>query len=204
MLDVRFVGVAAVVLSPGELAIEHVNVHTGHLLGFKIIAAPEIMGTEQSEYRLGRDRGHEAALVIEPLGIAFFRNPVADESKPRSAKSERHMRIDGQILSGSTTEGGFLGGVLDVVAGHPVISTGRCQVLEALAEITTIELCSARAARSNQSHRKTLIERHCDQRSLAVAGNAGDADAFRVDAWFGFKVIECSRRTPSPGTQCPP
>jgi hypothetical protein len=109
VLDVRFIGVATVVLSPGEFAIEHLNVHGRHLFGLVIITASKIASTEQSEHRLGRDRGHEAALMIEPLGIAAFRNPMADESQSRSAKSQRHMRINGKIRSSSTAENGLLG-----------------------------------------------------------------------------------------------
>ena len=204
VLDVGFVRVAAVMLSPGEFAIEHINVHGRHLFGLVIITASKIASTEQSEHWLGGDRGHEAALMIEPLGITAFRNSVADESQARSAKSQRHMRINGQIRSGSTAECGLLGGVLHVVAGHPVISPRRCQVLQALAEITTIKLCSTRTARCNQSHCKPLIKRHRDQRGLAVARHTGDADSFRIDAGFGFKVIQCARRTPTPGTKRAP
>ena len=57
VLDVGFVGVAAVVLSPGELSVEHIHVHGGHLFGLIIVAAPQVASTEQSEHRLGRDRG---------------------------------------------------------------------------------------------------------------------------------------------------
>ena len=51
---------------------------------------------------------------------------------------------------------------------------------------------------------ESLIEGHGDERGLAVARDAFDADMLRVDGWIGFEIVESATRAPSPGAQCAP
>jgi len=65
---------------------------------------PEIARAQQSEDRLRRNGGHKAALMVEPVRIPFLGNPVADKGKPRGAKRDHHMGIDGQVGCSSRSE----------------------------------------------------------------------------------------------------
>src|SRR5437667_12633844 len=76
IFPVGAVGVSAVVLPPGQLAVEHADVHGRHLLPLVIIRYAEIFRAEKPENRAGRDGGHVAALMIEPPRIAFFGHAI--------------------------------------------------------------------------------------------------------------------------------
>src|ERR1051325_34616 len=70
----------AVVLSPGQFAIEQPGVHRRHFGGAIIFLFSDVSHAEQPEDRAGGNSGHVAALLIQPIGITPFRHPVADES----------------------------------------------------------------------------------------------------------------------------
>ena len=55
------------------------------------------------------------------------------------------------------------------------------QVLDGLAEVAAVQLGAAFAGRADQHDREARVERHRDERRLAVARDAFDADALRVD-----------------------
>ena len=87
MFDVRAIGVTAIVLAPGECAVEQVDVDGRHLFGHVVVASAEVACSQQSEDRLSGDRGHEAALMIQPVSIAAFRDAVADEGQARAHRA---------------------------------------------------------------------------------------------------------------------
>ena len=86
ILPVGRVGVASVMLSPSELAIEKASVDGWHLSGVVVRGDPQVLRPEQLENRFGGDCGHEATLLVEPFGIALFRHAIADERGSRRAK----------------------------------------------------------------------------------------------------------------------
>src|SRR3954471_23016852 len=89
VLPVGAVGVAAVVLTPGELAVQQAAVDRRHLLLRVVVGDAQGLGAEKTEDRLRRDSGHVAALLIEPFRIAAFGDTVADERQPRGAEREQ-------------------------------------------------------------------------------------------------------------------
>ena len=91
MLDVRGVGVAAVVLSPGKLPFQQSLIDVGQLHREIVVRRAEVFRAEQSEYRPGGNGGHEAPPLVEPLRVALFRNAVADESQPR--RTQRNQLV---------------------------------------------------------------------------------------------------------------
>ena len=175
-----------------------------HLLLHVVVRHAERLRAEQAEHRLRGDRGHVAALLIEPLGIAAFGNAVADERQPRRAEREQLVRVDGNVAGGLAAERGFLGAVLQEVARHPVILARAGEVLDRLAEVAAVQLGAAFARRSDQDHGKALVVGHRHQRGLAEARDALDPDLLRVDGLVGLEVVEAARRAPGPGAQRAP
>ena len=51
---------------------------------------------------------------------------------------------------------------------------------------------------------KRVVERHRDERRLAVARHAFDADLLRVDGLVGLEIVEAARRAPRPRAQRAP
>ena len=143
VLPIRTIGVAAVVLTPGELTIEQADVHGRHLLGLVVVRHTKTLRAEQAEDRLRRDGCHIAALVIEPLRIAALRDAVADERQPRRAQRDQFMGIDGDVAGGFSTERRFLGAVLQEVSRHPVIFAGAGEVLDRFAPVPSVQLGAA-------------------------------------------------------------
>ena len=94
--------------------------------------------------------------------------------------------------------------VLEEVAGHPVVLAGAGEVLDRLAEVAAVQLRAALAGRADEHHGEPLVERHRDQRRLAVTRHAVDADALRVDGRIGLEVVERAGRAPGPGAQRAP
>src|SRR4051812_47515592 len=92
-LHVGSVGVAAVVLAPCELSIEKALVHGRHLRGMVVAFDLETPGAEQSKYAAGSDGCHEAALLVEPFGVTFLGDAVADEREARGAEGDEFVRI---------------------------------------------------------------------------------------------------------------
>ena len=78
------------------------------------------------------------------------------------------------------------------------------QALDGFAPVAAMQLGAAFAGRADQHHGEALIEGHGDQRGLAVARDAFDADVLRVDGWIGFEIVEPARGAPRPGAQRAP
>src|SRR6478736_3098613 len=68
--------VSAVVLSPRKFAIKQPGVHRWFLGGAIVVGIANIVYAQKSEHRAGSHRRHIAALLIEPVGVALFRNAV--------------------------------------------------------------------------------------------------------------------------------
>ena len=85
------VGVAAIILTPGELPTQEAIVDRGHLGGAVVAVDAEAFGAEQGEDGTCGNGGHVTASLIEPLGIALFRNAVADECEPRRAERNQFV-----------------------------------------------------------------------------------------------------------------
>ena len=98
----------------------------------------------------------------------------------------------------------FDGAVLQEVAGHPVVLAGAGEVLDRFAPVAAMQLGAAFAGRSDQHDREARVERHRDERGLAVARDAFDADLLRVDRLVGLEIVETARRAPGPGAQRAP
>ena len=117
--------------------------HGRHLGGAIVIFLADVARAEQTEDRAGRDGGHVAALLVEPVGVALFRDAVADEGRPRRAERDELVRIDRKIVGVFAAEGGFGRAVLEEIAGHPVIFAGAGEVFHGFAEIATVRLGAA-------------------------------------------------------------
>ena len=98
---------AAVMLSPRELAIEQTDIDGRHLRHAIVLLFAEILYAEQSEDRTRRNRGHVAALMIEPVCVALLEDAVADEHPARRDECDELMRIDGDVIRRLGTEGRF-------------------------------------------------------------------------------------------------
>src|SRR6266498_2116626 len=83
VLQVRPVFVPAIVLTPGKFALEQAGVDRRHFCRAIIFFYAKVSRTQESEDRAGGDCGHVAALLVEPVGVAAFRDAVADESGTR-------------------------------------------------------------------------------------------------------------------------
>ena len=96
---VRAVLVSAVVLAPGELAVEQARVDGRHLRHAVVLGHPEVSRPEQAEDRARRHRGHVAALLVEPVGVALLRDAVADEGRARRAQGDELVRVDRDVAA---------------------------------------------------------------------------------------------------------
>ena len=163
---------SAVVLAPGELAVEQARVDGRHLRHPVVLGHAEVARPEQPEDRAGRHRGHVAALLVEPVGVALLRDAVADEGGARRAEGDQLVRIDREVARVLAAERRLGGAVLQEVAGHPVVLAGAGEVLDRLAEVAAVQLGAAFAGRADQDHREARLEGHGDERGLAVARDA--------------------------------
>src|SRR6201999_1773688 len=93
--------------------------------------------------------------------------------------------------------------VFDEVAGHPVVFAAG-QALDSFTPVAAQEGCSALAGGADQAHRKARLEGQGDERGLAVAGYAFDADVLCVHGGIGFEVIEGAGGAPLPGAERTP
>ncbi len=72
-------------------------VHRRHLLGVIVVRHAQVLRAQQPEHRLRGHGGHEAALMIEPLGVALLRHAVADEGQARRAQRDQFVRVDRKV-----------------------------------------------------------------------------------------------------------
>ena len=73
------------------------------------------------------------------------------------------MGIDGQVVPLERA------GVLEEVAGHPVVLAGAGHVLHQFAEIAAVQLGAAFARGADEADGETLVVRHRHNGGLAVA-----------------------------------
>lgn len=125
VLHVWCVRVSAVVLPPSELSIQQAVVYRRKRYVMIIVGKPRTLGPEKLEHGLGRNRGHKAALLVQPVSIATLWNAIADEREARCAERNQVMRVHGQIAWTLCTRPGFRSSILQEVAGHPVVLAGR-------------------------------------------------------------------------------
>src|SRR5678815_5032789 len=112
--------VAAVVLAPCEVAIEQAGVHGRHFSGLIIFFNAEIARAEETEHRAGSDGRHVTAFLIEPLGITFFWNSVAEKCEAGRAEGDQFVRVYWEIAGIFAAECRFSGPVFEEVAAHPM------------------------------------------------------------------------------------
>src|SRR6185437_14126464 len=125
---------------------------------------------------------------------------VADEGETRSAESDELVGVDGNLAGVAI---GFGGTVLHKVSGHPVVLAGG-EAFDGLAEVAAKQRGTAFARGANKRHGEALIESHGDQRGLAVARDAFDANVLRIDGRVGFEIVERAAGSPGPRTQSSP
>jgi hypothetical protein len=175
-----------------------------------ILAVPMIFrrrqppGAEQTEHWSGGDRGHVAALLIQPPRIALLGDAVADEGRPRRAQGDQLVRVDGQVTGSPAAQTRLRRAVLQEVAGHPVVLPRSGQALDCLAEVAPEQRRAALAGGADKDDCKARLERHRDQGRLAKARYALDAHACGVDRRVGFEEVEGARSTPGPRAQGAP
>ena len=203
-LHVRAVFMAAVVLTPRQLSIQEPRVHGGHFGGAIVFLLADVPRPQQPEHRPRRDRRHVAALLVQPVGVAAFRHPVADEREPRRAQGDQHVRVHRQIPGVLAPESGRRGAVLQEIARHPVVFAGAGQVLDGLAEIAAVELGAPFTRRTHQRQGETRLESQRYQCGLAEARHALDPHLLRVHGGVGFEIVQTARRAPGPGAQRTP
>jgi hypothetical protein len=70
---------AGIMLAPRQFAIEQARIDGRHLGRLTVAADSQVFRAEQPEYLPGGNSGHEVALLIQPLRIAFFGYAIPDE-----------------------------------------------------------------------------------------------------------------------------
>src|ERR1700719_2183917 len=139
--------------------------------------------------------------MVQPLGVAVLRKAIADEGEARSAQRDQLMGVHGNIAGILAAEGGVGSAILQEVAGHPMIFDSSREVLDRLAPITAMQLCSTLAGGTDQNHGEASVVRHRDQRRLALARTALDPDLLRVRSLIALEIIEPASRAPAPRPQ---
>ena len=71
-------------------------------------------------------------------------------------------------------------------------------------QLRRCELGAAFAGGADEHDGEALVERHRDERGLAVARDAFDADLLGVDGLVGLEIVEAARGAPGPGAQRAP
>ena len=94
--------------------------------------------------------------------------------------------------------------VFQEVAGHPVVFAGAREILDGLAEVAPVQFRAALAGGTDEHHLEALIKCHRDERGLAIARHALDADPRGIDRGIVFEVVESARGAPAPGAERAP
>ncbi len=102
---VRPILVPAVVLAPCQLAFEKARVVGRHLRAPVVLGHADVAGSEQAEDRSGRDRGHEAPLLVEPVRVALLRDAVADERGTWRAQGDELVGVHRYVARVLAAEG---------------------------------------------------------------------------------------------------
>jgi len=114
------------------------------------------------------------------------------------------VRVDRDVVGVLAAERRLGRAIFQKIARHPVILAGTREVFHGLAEIAAVRLGAAFAGRADEHERKTRLERHGDERGLAVARDAFNADVPSIHGRQRLKIIESARRAPTPGAQRTP
>src|SRR5437764_7823716 len=198
VLQVRGIGVAPIVLPPGQLAVQEPDVHGRHRLRAVVVGDAQILRAEQLEDGARRHGGHVAPAVVQPARVALLRHAVADEGEAGRAQRDQLVRVDGKV-------GGRLGpAVLQVVARHPVVFARAGQGLDGLAEAPPMERGAPFAGGADESHEEAGLEREGHERGFAIAGDAFDPHVSRVHGRVGLEIVQSPRGAPGPGPQRAP
>src|SRR5260370_21721379 len=122
-------------MTAAVLAKSYVTVSQRSLDGRKL-AGPQILAAQKPVNGPGAHCSYEHALAVHP-SIAFAGGATADEHGTRRTQGDQFMRVHRQIVPGQRA------GVLEEVAGHPVILARTGDVLNDLAPIAAVELVAA-------------------------------------------------------------
>jgi hypothetical protein len=187
------------------MAGEEVRVHRGHegvvVVGGDGGVAAEPFASEEGEDSAGVYGGHEAALVVEPCGVAFGGDAVADEGEAGGAEGDELVGVNGDVV------GGFRAAEGEEVPGHPVVLAAG-EAFDGFAEVTAEGSRAAFAGGADEGHGEALVEGHGDEGGFAVAGDAFDADVFGVyrggDGGVGCEEVEGLAGAPGPGAEGSP
>ena len=195
---------AAVVLAPGQFAVQQTGQDRRHGLFPVVVGNAQIFGTQQFESFSGRNRGLPAAVLVQPQVVSLFGDAVADEHQAGSAECNQFVGIYRQHACIPGSGLGLDGAVFNVVAGHPVIFSGIGQVLHPFAEDAAVQRGPALSGRSDEAHVEALLEGQRDQRGFSVTGNPFNAHVCGIYIRVGLQVVKAAGGTPGPCTQGAP
>src|SRR6516162_3027969 len=99
------VGVATVVLAPGQLTLKDPHIYRRHFLFVIVIRRPEVSRAQEPEHRSGGHSRHVTSLVVQPFRIALLRHAIADKRQPGRAQSDEFTSIDGKVVRVLAAEG---------------------------------------------------------------------------------------------------
>ncbi len=152
---------ASAVLAEGQVAFDEWGFDCGEGCGAEAFFA------EKGVDRAGGGGGHEHALGVSPA--VAFGGSTADEDGAGGAEGDELVGVDREVfpLQGA--------GVLEEVAGHPVVLVGGGYVFDDLAPVAAVELCAALAGGADVGDGETLVVGHGDESGFAVAGVALDS-----------------------------
>jgi hypothetical protein len=137
-------------------------------------------------------------LGVDP-GVTLLGKPRADEQRTRRSERDQLVSVDGQVVPGQR-----VGGVLQEVSRHPVVGAVAGEVLDDLAVVAPHERGAAFPRAADEADGDALVERHGDQRRLAVARHALQRDAGRVDGPGRREVVDRAGGAPAPGPEHAP
>ena len=82
-----------------------------------------------------------------------------------------------------------------------MVFAGAGQALDRFAEIAAMQFRAAFARGADERHGETRLKGQRDERGLAIARHAFDADLLRVHGGICFEIIQSARRAPGPGAE---
>ena len=98
VLHVGRVGVPAIVLAPGKLAVEQTRgSQAASSRCDSRLPDSSPLAPSKREHAARGHRRHEAPLVVEPIGVALFGDSVADEREARRAQRDQFVGVNRNI-----------------------------------------------------------------------------------------------------------
>ena len=141
----------------------------------------QVLLSQQFVHRTGGYGGEEHAFGVGP-SVAVG-GSGADEHRARRAERNQLVRIHRHIARVQRS------GVLQEIAGHPMVFIGRGDVLHRFSKIAAVQLQAALAGRADEGDGESLVVGHGDRGSFTVTGVAFDADAFGIHRFVSFEII---------------